>query len=434
MVMDQIEHRGGKQKTKLELQNEGQDRNDQEDISRFSVVRDLSPKVERGNDDEIVMMVKLRRNALSDSLQAYVDFPFTEKRGESGPFKMGVTLDQLLNYYYQLKTDFDSSSSDSDDNGDEKDKDEESSSSDDDDSGHDGDGLPDTVDPDSGGDPLPNPDGDGDGVSDGRDGDSDGDGVPDQREASDEAAATPIPGNDTDGDGINDRYDPDQGATPYTNRDTDSDGQPDQRDTDADGDGVSDQREAFDVNDDGVIDSVPSGTDNDGDGIDDGLEKATTINSDYRQEAWRESCRAQNLGKKLRRVRNGTTALWQRVALFAGKSKRCKGPGLEAEIVAAKQSYDTIMERLALEYGGDTYRCSQNACATEKTSLGRNRVNRLVDDLYRQAKAAKKQAIVSCKTPPRDPALRDPRWNTEDYRREVRSAVKDLPTALTRCP
>jgi hypothetical protein len=88
------------------------------------------------------MMVKLRRNVLSDSQQAYVNFPFTEKRGESGPFKMGVTLDQLLNYYYQLKTDFDSSSSDSDDNGDKKDKDEESSTSDDDDSGPGGDGLP----------------------------------------------------------------------------------------------------------------------------------------------------------------------------------------------------------------------------------------------------------------------------------------------------
>jgi hypothetical protein len=144
MVMDQIEHRGRKHHTMHELRDKGKVWDDQDKVSPFSVVRDLSPKVEGRNDDEIVMMVKLRRNVLTDSQQAYVDFPFTEKRGESGPFKMGVTLDQLLNYYYQLKTDFDSSSSDSDDNGDEMDKDEESSSSDDDDSGHDGDGLPDS--------------------------------------------------------------------------------------------------------------------------------------------------------------------------------------------------------------------------------------------------------------------------------------------------
>lgn len=298
----------------------------------------------------------------------------------------------------------------------------------------DNDGLPDTVDPDAGGDPLPNPDSDGDGIPDSRDGDSDGDGVPDQRENSEDAAPTPSPGSDADDDGINDRYDPDQGATPFSNRDTDSDGQPDYRDTDADGDGIPDQREAYDINDDGVIDVVPTGTDSDGDGIDDGFENATTIDSDYRKEAWRDSCKAQNLSTKLRRARSGTTALWKRVALFASKSKRCRGPGLEAEVAAAKQTYDAVMERLALEYGGDTFRCSQNICASEKTALGRNRVNRLVDELYRQARAAKLQAIKSCKTPPRDPALRDPRWNTEDFRREVRSAVKDLPATLTRCP
>jgi hypothetical protein len=298
----------------------------------------------------------------------------------------------------------------------------------------DGDGLPDEVDPDSGGDPLPNPDSDNDGIPDGRDGDSDGDGVPDRSENNDNGAPTPIPGNDTDGDGINDKYDPDQGAPPYEERDTDSDGQPDQRDSDSDGDGVSDQREAFDTNEDGTPDFVPSGTDSDRDGIDDGLESATLIDTDYRQEEWRDSCRAQNLSKKLRRVRNGTTALWKRVPLFASKSRQCKGPALEAETAAAKQTYDSIMERLALEYGGDTYRCSLNLCFSEKTSLGRNRLNRLVDDLYRQAKAAKKQAIKSCKTPPRDPLVRDPRWNNEDYRREIRSAVKELPTSLTRCP
>jgi hypothetical protein len=298
----------------------------------------------------------------------------------------------------------------------------------------DDDGFPDTVDPDAGGDPLSNSDGDGDGIPDSRDGDSDGDGVPDRIEQYEDGVPTPVPGNDSDDDGINNQFDPDQGVPPYSDRDTDSDGQPDRRDTDSDGDGAPDQREAYDLNDDGTIDVTPSGTDSDGDGIDDGFEGASTIDGDYRKEAWDESCRAQSLNKKLRRVRSGTTALWKRVAMFASKSRQCKGPALQAEVDAAKVTYDSIMERLVLEYGGDTYRCPQNLCVSEKTSLGRSRLSRLVDELYRQARAAKKQAIVSCKTPPRDPSVRDPRWNTEDYRREIRSVVKELPKSITRCP
>jgi hypothetical protein len=142
--MDQIESIGSKYETMQELQGKSEKRSCPGTSCRFSVVRNLSPKVEGEDDDEIVMTVKFRKNALSNAQKAYVDFPFTEKRGESGPFKMEVTLDHLLNYYYQLKTDFDSSSSDSDDNVDKKDKDNESSSSDNEGSDPDGDGLGDS--------------------------------------------------------------------------------------------------------------------------------------------------------------------------------------------------------------------------------------------------------------------------------------------------
>jgi hypothetical protein len=53
----------------------------------------------KGVGDDVVMIVKIRKNDFEDTLQAFVGFQFTENRGETGPFKMGVTVGQLLNYY-----------------------------------------------------------------------------------------------------------------------------------------------------------------------------------------------------------------------------------------------------------------------------------------------------------------------------------------------
>ena len=102
----------------------------------------------------------------------------------------------------------------------------------------DGDGIPDTDDPDpsnpdSDGDGLPdgddpdpsNPDFDGDGIPDGDDPDRDGDGAPD------------APGTGSGGGG-GAGLDPDP-----NNPDTDGDGIPDGQDTDADGNGVEDDQE-----------------------------------------------------------------------------------------------------------------------------------------------------------------------------------------------
>ena len=104
----------------------------------------------------------------------------------------------------------------------------------------DGDGIPDTDDPDpsnpdsdgdgapDGDDPDPtNPDFDGDGIPDGDDPDRDGDGAPD----------SPGPGSGSGGGG-GAGLDPDP-----NNPDTDGDGIPDGQDTDADGNGVEDDQE-----------------------------------------------------------------------------------------------------------------------------------------------------------------------------------------------
>lgn len=105
----------------------------------------------------------------------------------------------------------------------------------------DGDGVPDTDDPDpsnpdsdgdgapDGDDPDPtNPDFDGDGIPDGEDPDRDGDGAPDSPGTG---------GNGGGGSGM----DPDP-----NNPDTDGDGIPDGQDTDADGNGVEDDQEPED--------------------------------------------------------------------------------------------------------------------------------------------------------------------------------------------
>ena len=105
---------------------------------RRIIARDPSPNSEHNNNEDIVMIVKIRRNALDDSQQAFVDFKFAENRGDTGPFKMGVTLDQLMNYYHQWNTDPDTTSSDSDCEERGKDEEENSSSSDDDDGDSDG--------------------------------------------------------------------------------------------------------------------------------------------------------------------------------------------------------------------------------------------------------------------------------------------------------
>ncbi|WP_010180221.1 hypothetical protein, partial [Aquimarina agarilytica] len=112
--------------------------------------------------------------------------------------------------------------------------------------------------------------------------DADDDGIVDNIEAQTTTGYQAPLGVDTDGDGIDDRYDPVDDtdiSTPVagtgtaivpTNTDAtlaNSDTIPDYLDTDSDGDGESDNLEAYDTNDDGVIDTPIGATDADGDGL-----------------------------------------------------------------------------------------------------------------------------------------------------------------------
>jgi len=152
----------------------------------------------------------------------------------------------------------------------------------------DGDGHPDFQDVDDDNDGVLTADEyqgdtDGDNLPDYLDLDADNDGIADNVEAQSTDGYVPPTGNDTDGDGIDDAYDIDNGGNPIVPIDTDNDGEPDMIDLDSDGDEINDAIEAFDLNHDGVADTVPSGDDLNNNGIDDIFEDVVIVPgvSDY---------------------------------------------------------------------------------------------------------------------------------------------------------
>ncbi len=147
----------------------------------------------------------------------------------------------------------------------------------------DGDGIPDTTDPDDDNDGVADVDDafpldaaettdtDGDGTGDNADTDDDGDGTED---SSDAFPLDPNETADTDGDGTGDNADAfpnDAGET----SDADNDGTGDNADTDDDNDGVEDAQDAFPLDASESVDTDGDGTgnnadtDDDGDGVDD---------------------------------------------------------------------------------------------------------------------------------------------------------------------
>ncbi|WP_340076728.1 gliding motility-associated C-terminal domain-containing protein [Leptobacterium sp. I13] len=104
--------------------------------------------------------------------------------------------------------------------------------------------------------------------------DADDDGIIDNIEAQPTFSYIAPSGNDADGNGVDDNYD----ASPIIPINTDgtfvfnSDTVPDYLDLNSDGDGESDTIEAYDTDDDGIADTVPSGSDTDGDGLDDNFD------------------------------------------------------------------------------------------------------------------------------------------------------------------
>ncbi len=145
----------------------------------------------------------------------------------------------------------------------------------------DGDGVSDALDADIDGDGIPNTaepqgDTDGDGVPDFRDTDSDNDGLTDAIEGAGDADGDSLPNfidTDSDGDGIDDADEqinaPDADGIPnYLDTDSDNDGIPDsvEGNIDTDNDGIPDFID-FDSDDDGIIDIYEGSADSDSDGI-----------------------------------------------------------------------------------------------------------------------------------------------------------------------
>ncbi|MFD2564890.1 T9SS type B sorting domain-containing protein, partial [Aquimarina rubra] len=81
--------------------------------------------------------------------------------------------------------------------------------------------------------------------------------------------------SDTDGNGVNDAYDSNGTAIDPTNTDGLPDGA-DYIDLNSDEDGESDTIEAYDIDDDGVADTLPANNDADGDGLDDNYDTDDT--------------------------------------------------------------------------------------------------------------------------------------------------------------
>ena len=142
----------------------------------------------------------------------------------------------------------------------------------------DGDGLSNIVDANNGGTPLPLPNTDGTGGANYLDIDSDGDGIVDNIEAQTTAGYRAPTGLDTDKDGIDNAYDKDvAGNIVPTN--TDGADLPDYLDLDSDNDGFSDTIEAYDTDNNGIANIVPSNVDADNDGLDDAFDAdASAVN------------------------------------------------------------------------------------------------------------------------------------------------------------
>ncbi|MEM9023070.1 MAG: hypothetical protein AAGB22_04980, partial [Bacteroidota bacterium] len=116
---------------------------------------------------------------------------------------------------------------------------------------------------------------DGDGIDDYLDIDADGDGIVDYIEWQGTTASPIAPaGADDDGDGIDNNFE--SVGAPV---DTDGDGIPDPFDPDADDDEDLDILEAWDTDNDGVANVLPSGNDADMDGLDDNFDNVNGLNS-----------------------------------------------------------------------------------------------------------------------------------------------------------
>ena len=112
-------------------------------------------------------------------------------------------------------------------------------------------------------------DSDGDRIPDNFDIDSDNDGITDNEEWQKEGNYIIPSETDVNKNGWDDAYDTELDGVYYKPEDTDGNGIPDFIDSDSDGDGSTDNQEAFDMDNDGFADIVQIYIDDDNDGLDD---------------------------------------------------------------------------------------------------------------------------------------------------------------------
>ncbi len=108
--------------------------------------------------------------------------------------------------------------------------------------------------------------------------DSDADGIIDNIEGQTTTGYIAPSGNDTDNDGLDDAYDGNNSGATIIPTDTDGDLTADFLDTNSDNDPDSDLVEAYDSDNDGVSNILPSGTDTDNDGLDDNYDAVSGFN------------------------------------------------------------------------------------------------------------------------------------------------------------
>jgi len=301
---------------------------------------------------------------------------------------------------------------------------------------NDKDDVPNSVDRDSDNDTVPDrtegsDDTDGDGSPDSQDGDSDGDDVPDIIERNSD---TPVPtpsGLDDNGNGVDDSQ---EGTTDDPLPDSDSDGTPDLRDTDSDNDGAPDGDEAFDLDGDGNPDVEPSGEDIDGDGVDDAFEdfgSPDDINPDFSGGPSDPPCGALALRERKSAVLARLSALYARVPQFAARASACGGAvpqGLVASAAAARSQFEGSLSR---NFKDKELACPETVCRSVQRRSAQSALQSIAQGLYGYAKSAKLSAGRACALPPSGKP--DKRPQTEEYLRELRSAIDRLPREFSRC-
>lgn len=297
------------------------------------------------------------------------------------------------------------------------------------------DGIPDPYDRTSGGTTQPTRDSDRDGVPDFRDRDSDGDGISDAIESSDDYTAPK--GKDSDDDGIDDAYDPDITGPRTAPSDTDGDGRPDYRDTDSDDDGTDDFNESFDRDGDGKADVKASGRDSNKNGIDDAFEIFGRPSS--LSKAWRDlsqgnvQCELVDLTAKRDRVMEARNVILKRANKFASRVVRCGG-SRPAHMVARSLSYArSIAASMRKGYGGRAYKCSKAICPLVTRSNTKSKMSDTATKFGNMAKYIKLRAMAACPKREEEPNRGDKRKRSDDYTKDLLSAIKALPSRYYDC-